>query len=48
MALYIDDNLMIGHPVAIGETMKLLWKKGLVLKVLDGLQDYQSCEIRFS
>ena len=37
VALYIDDNLMVGDI-----------DKGLVLKIVDGLQDYLSCKIKIS
>ena len=37
MALYIDDNLLIGNPEAIKETVQLLWKNGLILKVGNNL-----------
>ena len=39
---------MIGDPVAIVEAMNLLQKNGLVLKVMDGLKDYLSCQFQFS
>ena len=47
VALYIDNNLMIGDKTAIIDAMALK-NKGLVLKVVEGLQDYLSCEIKFS
>ena len=37
-ALYIDDNLMVGNPEAIDEITEALWKNGLVLKLVEGLQ----------
>ena len=46
-ALYIDDKLMIGNTAAIDEMVKLLQTNGLVLKVVDGLQDYLSRKIKF-
>ena len=48
IALYVDDNLIVGHPEAINETIEDLRKEGLVLKVEDDLKDYLSCEIDFS
>ena len=47
IALYIDDNLLIGNPKAIEEAIELLQKNGLILKVEDDLHDYLSCEIKF-
>ena len=48
IALYVDDNLMIGHPKAIKDAIKEMKKFGLVLKIKDNLKDYLSCEIKFS
>ena len=48
IALYVDDNLIVGHPQAIKETIQELRDEGLVLKVEDDLKDYLSCEINFS
>ena len=48
IALYVDDNLMVGHPKAIDEAIEGMKKHGLVLKVEDELNDYLSCEIKFS
>ena len=46
--LYVDDNLLIGDPPAIQETIQELKEKGLVLKVDDNLNNHSSCDIRFS
>ena len=46
--LYVDDNLLIGDLPAIQEAIQELKEKGLVLKVDDNLNDYLSCDIRFS
>ena len=46
--LYVDDNLLIGDPPAIEQAIQELKEKGLVLKVDDNLNDYLSCDIRFS
>ena len=46
--LYVDDNLLIGDEKAIKETIKALKKASLVLKVYDSLEDYLSCEIKFT
>ena len=43
VALYVDDNLMVGNPEAIDKAIDALWQHGLVLKVMDGLQDYMYC-----
>ena len=48
VALHIDDNLMIGNMAAIDSTIEALKSKGLVLKNVEGLQDYLSCKITFS
>ena len=45
VALYVDDNLMVGDVKAIDDNYLSHW---LVLKVVEGLQDYLSCEIKFS
>ncbi len=48
VALYLYDNLLIRDEKAIKETMKALKKAGLLLKVYDSLDDYLSCEIKFT
>ena len=48
IAIYVDDNLLVGHPNAINEVIQDLRNGGLVLKVEDDLKDYLSCEIDFS
>ncbi|EJK77615.1 hypothetical protein THAOC_00541 [Thalassiosira oceanica] len=48
IAIYVDDNLIIGTPAAIEDTIKQMLKHGLVLKVEDELKDYLSCDIRIS
>ena len=48
MTLYIDYNLMVGNIAMIDDTIKALKNKGLVLKIVEGLQDYLSCKIKFS
>ena len=44
IALYVEDNLV----VVIDDFIEALKSKGLVLKIVDGLQDYLSCKIKFS
>ena len=48
IALYVDDNLLIGDLAAIDEVIELLRSKGFILKVEDKLTDYLSCEIILS
>ena len=48
IAIYVDDNLMIGHNAAIEDAIRWLKKENLVLKVEDSLHDYLSCEVKFS
>ena len=48
VALYVDDNLMIGDITTIDDAIKALKCKGLVLKIVEGLQDYLSCEMKLS
>ena len=48
IALYVDDNLIVGHPEALKERIQGPRGEGLVLKVEDDLKDYLSCEIDFS
>ncbi len=48
VALYVDDNILIESKKAINETTKALKKACLVLKLYDSLEDYISCEIKFT
>ena len=48
IALYVDDNLIVGHPKAINEAIEGMKQNGLILKVKKKLNDYLSCEIKFS
>ena len=48
VALYVDDNLMIVDNATIHDAILALKNKGLVLKIIEGLQDYLSCEIKIS
>ena len=45
VALYVDDNLMLGN---MNNASAALKSKGLVLKIVEGLQDYLSCKIKIS
>ena len=46
VALYTGDNLMIGNNAAIDDAILALKNKGLVLKIVEELQDYLSCKIK--
>jgi hypothetical protein len=48
IALYVDDNLLVGDLPAIDETIELLCSKCFNLNVFDKLTDYVSCEIVLS
>ena len=47
IAIYVDDNLLVGNREAIKETIKDLKANGLILKIEDDLKDYLSCEVKF-
>ncbi len=42
VTIYVDDNLIVGHPKAIENTIEQLRKNGFVVKVEDDLRDYLS------
>ena len=48
ITLCIDDNLMIGNPEVRDKRKFKCFKNRLSLKVVDGLKDYLSCEVRIS
>ena len=48
IALYVDDNLLVGHTLAVDDVIKKMKEKGLILKVENDLHDYLSCKIVFS
>ena len=48
VGIYVNDNILIGHPAAIDKTISELQIKGLVLKIENQFNDYLSCEIIFS
>ena len=48
IALYIDDNLLVVDIKAIDDAIIAFKNNGLVLKVVERLQDYLPCEIQFS
>ena len=48
IALYVDNNLMMGDIATIDDAIEALKNKGMILKIVEGLHDYLSCEIIFS
>ena len=46
--LYVGNNLLIRSLEEIDETVELLQKNGLVVKVKDDLHDHFLCETKFS
>ena len=48
VALYVDNNLMIGDIAAVDDAIEVLKNKGVVLKIVEVLKDYLSCKIKFS
>ncbi len=48
IAIYKDDNLLVGNEEAIDEVIKLLQREGFSLKIEDSLEDYLSCNVLFS
>ena len=48
IAIYVDDNLLVGYPDAIEDAIQQMKKHGLILKIEDDLKDYLSCKIQFS
>ena len=42
VALYIDDNLMVWNSEPIDVAMETFYQHGVVLNVLEGLQNYLS------
>ena len=47
IALYVDDNLMVGDIKAIDDAIAALKNNGLVLKIVEELQDYLSYKVKF-
>ena len=48
IVIYVDNNLIIGHPEAVDDTIDQLRKNNLMLKVENNLHDYLSCKILLS
>ena len=46
VVLYVDNNLMIDDVEAINDAIIALKENRLVLKIVKGLQDYLSCEVK--
>ena len=46
--MYVDDNLMKGNMATIDDAIEVLKSKEPVLKIVEGLQDYLCCKIKFS
>ena len=44
----IRSFVWVGNIAAIDDNIEALKNKGIVLKIVEGLQDYLSCEIKFS
>ena len=47
IVLVVDDNLRVGDRAAIDDTNGALKRKGLVLKIVKGLQEKKSCKESF-
>ena len=41
IALHVDNNIMVGNMVAIDDAISALKSHRLVLKIMEGLQDYK-------
>ena len=48
VVLYLNNNLMTGDIEAIDNTITALKENWLVLKVVEGLQDFLSCKVKLS
>ncbi len=46
IALYVDDNLMVGNLNAIDDAIEGMKENRLILKVKDNLNDYLSYETK--
>ena len=47
VALYVNENLMIGNMATLYNVIEVLKNKGLVLNIVKGLRDYLSSKIKF-
>ena len=47
ISLYIDDNLVVGNIETIDNAILALNRNGMVLKIMERMQDYLSGEIKF-
>ena len=48
VAPHVDDNLIIHNIDATDEAITAIKENGLVLKIMEGLQNYLFCEEKFS
>ena len=48
IALYVDDYLMMRNMTTIDDAIETMKNKRLMLKIVERLQDYLSCEMKFS
>ena len=48
VASYIENNLMMWDIAAINDAIEALKNEGLILKIMEKLQDYLSFKIKFS
>ncbi|KAL7457138.1 hypothetical protein ACHAWC_008616 [Mediolabrus comicus] len=48
IAVYVDDNLIIGDEAAVNDVIDTMKKKGFKLKIDETLNDYLSCRIVFN
>jgi len=47
VSVYVDDNFCVGHKPALEELIEDLKKNGLLVKVMEDMTDYLSCNISF-
>ena len=47
LALYLDDNLMLGNTKAMNKAVKQLKRNWLVVTVMESLWDHLLCKIQF-
>ena len=48
IAWEVDDSLVVGDIAAVDDAIEALKNNGLVLKIMEELQNYLSCEIKYS
>ena len=47
VALYVDNNLMVGNVEAIDDAIAAHKENRLICKIMEGLKYYLSCEVKF-